>query len=64
LIKEIEADYNFIRQKLIEDWFEKLTWRYWKWIQPRTKWAWHGSISRAFYARKNLVKIIFNFDNK
>ena len=64
LIKEIEQDYNFIRQKLIEDWFENLTWKYWKRIQPRTKWAGHGSISRAFYARKKLVQIIFNFDNK
>ena len=64
LIKEIEQDYNFIRQKLIEDGFEKLTWKYWKWIQPRTKWAWHWSISRAFYARKDLVKIIFNLESK
>ncbi len=59
LIKEIEEDYNFIRKKMIEDWFENLTWKYWKWIQPRTKWA-KNSTSRAFYARKDLVKIIFN----
>ncbi len=37
LIKEIEEDYEFIRQKLIKEWFKNLTWRYWKWIQPRTK---------------------------
>ncbi|MBS9783805.1 hypothetical protein KGV55_00460 [Candidatus Gracilibacteria bacterium] len=59
LIKEIEEDYNFIRKKMIEDGFENLTGKYGKWIQPRTKGA-KNSTSRAFYARKDLVKIIFN----
>lgn len=59
LIKEIKADYDFIREKLIEDGFENLTGEYGKWIQPRTKGAGHGSTSRAFYARKELVNKIF-----
>jgi len=59
LIKEIKADYDFIREKLIKDGFENLTGSYGKWIQPRTKGQGHGSTSRAFYARTGLVKKIF-----
>ena len=39
--------------------FEFLTGKMGKYIQPRTKGAGHGNTSRAFYARKNLVSIIF-----
>ncbi len=59
LIKEIKADYDFIREKLIKYGFESLTGKDGKWIQARTKGAGHGSISRAFYARTDLVKKIF-----
>lgn len=59
IIKEIEADYEFIREKLIKSGFESLTGKDGKWIQARTKGAGHGSTSRAFYARKELVKVIF-----
>jgi DNA mismatch repair protein MutH len=59
LIREIEADYEFIRKKLIEQGFESLTGSDGKWIQARTKGPGHGSISRAFYARTALVKRIF-----
>ena len=59
LIKEIEADYNFIKNKLIKQGFKSLTGKDGKWIQARTKGPGHGSISRAFYARKALVKKIF-----
>lgn len=59
LIKEIKADYDFIRNKLITQGFEALTGKDGKWIQARTKGAGHGSISRAFYARTMLVKKIF-----
>lgn len=52
-------DYDFIRAKLIKCGFESLTGKDGKWIQARTKGPGHGSISRAFYARKNLVKKIF-----
>jgi DNA mismatch repair protein MutH len=59
LIKEIKADYDFIRNKLITQGFEALTGADGKWIQARTKGAGHGSTSRAFYARTSLVKKIF-----
>ena len=58
LIKEIEQDYEFIRQKLIKYGFESLTGKDGKWIQARTKGAGHGSTSRAFYARRILLKRI------
>ncbi len=59
LIKEIKADYDFIREKLIKHGFKSLTGKDGKWIQARTKGPGHGSISRAFYARKSLVRKIF-----
>ena len=59
LIKEIKADYDFIREKLTKDGFGSLTGKDGKWIQARTKGPGHGSISRAFYARTCLVKKIF-----
>jgi DNA mismatch repair protein MutH len=59
LIREIEADYEFIRKKLIEHGFQSLTGTDGRWIQARTKGAGHGSTSRAFYARTRLVKKIF-----
>ena len=59
LIKEIKADYDFIREKLIKEGFGALTGKDGKWIQARTKGAGHGSTSRAFYARTSLVKKIF-----
>lgn len=59
LIKEIKADYDFIREKLIKYGFESLTGKDGKWIQARTKGPGHGSTSRAFYARKELVRQIF-----
>ena len=37
LIDEIKADYDFIRNKLINEGFEALTGRDGKWIQARTK---------------------------
>ena len=60
IIKEIQEDYEFIRNKLINSGFESLTGRDGKWIQARTKGAGHGSTSRAFYARKCLIKEIIN----
>jgi len=59
LIKEIKADYDFIRNKLAKKGFKSLTGKDGKWIQARTKGSGHGSTSRAFYARKELVKKIF-----
>lgn len=60
LIQEIKADYDFIRRKLANKGFKSLTGRDGKWVQARTKGAGHGSTSRAFYARTQLVAKIFN----
>lgn len=59
IIQEIQQDYELIRNKLIIQGFKSLTGKDGKWIQARTKGAGHGSTSRAFYARKELVEIIF-----
>mgnify|MGYP001561448468 CR=1 FL=1 len=67
LIKEIKADYDFIRAKLIKKGFIALTGKDGKWIQARTKGTGgfnprtgeRRPITRAFYARKELVKKIF-----
>jgi len=67
LIEEIKADYDFIREKLTKHGFESLTGKDGKWIQARTKGIGGVNpktkkkrpITRAFYARKELVKKIF-----
>lgn len=67
LIQEIKADYDFIRAKLIEHGFESLTGEDGKWIQARTKGTGginprtgeRRPITRAFYARTQLVGKIF-----
>jgi len=67
LIKEIKADYDFIRNKLIKEGFDALTGKDGKWIQARTKGIGginpltgkRRPITRAFYARTGLVKKIF-----
>ena len=62
LLDEIEADYEFIRNKCATKGFEALTGADGKWIQARTKGPGHGSISRAFFARKELLNVILQFD--
>lgn len=67
LIKEIKADYDFIRAKLIKNGFGALTGKDGKWVQARTKGIGgvnprtgeRRPITRAFYARTGLVKKIF-----
>ncbi len=53
LYRAVEADYEIVRQCLNDPdrGFSSLTGSMGKFIQPRTKGAGHGSISRAFYAR-------------
>jgi DNA mismatch repair protein MutH len=60
LTVEIKKDYDFIRSKLKNSGFTSLTGKDGKWIQARTKGIGHGSITRAFYARKFLVERIFD----
>jgi DNA mismatch repair protein MutH len=61
LYQAIKADYNLVRNVLLDPkkGFQALTGHMGFYIQPRTKGAGHGSISRAFYARpKFLAKFI------
>jgi DNA mismatch repair protein MutH len=57
ILIEIEADYEMIRRKLNQDGPNSLKSRDGKWIQVRTKGG-KNSTSRAFYARKNLIKYL------
>ncbi len=71
LIKEIEADYDFIRNKLLKKGFDALTGKDGRWIQARTKGIGginprtgkRRPITRAFYARTVLVRHIFEIAN-
>lgn len=71
IIKEIKADYDLIRKKLIDKGFHSLTGKDGKWIQARTKGAGGSNpktglrrpITRAFYARKELVQKIFDLSS-
>ena len=56
----VKADYELIRQTIINSGFNSLTGKMGKLIQPRTKGKGHGSKSRAFYARTQFVAHILN----
>lgn len=60
VLDEVEADYEEVREVLLQKGLEGLSGKMGKWIQPRTKGAGHGSTSRAFYARKPLVQMLLN----
>ncbi len=61
LYEEIERDYDEVRGVICDPQrgFDCLTGRMGTWVQPRTKGPGHGSKSRAFYARKELLEEIF-----
>ena len=57
---QVKADYDLIRETIRTQGFSALTGKMGVYIQPRTKGSGHGSVSRAFYARKSfLEKFIF-----
>lgn len=58
LFEQVKADYEVTRLAIINDGFNTLTGEMGVLVQPRTKGSGHGSKSRAFYARKDFVKII------
>lgn len=62
LYEDVRADYNLVRQALLDPskGFNSLTGKMGKYIQPRTKGSGHGSISRAFYARKLFLSQFIN----
>lgn len=57
LYAAVKADYDLVRQTLLnpEQGFGALTGHMGVYVQPRTKGAGHGSISRAFYARPKFL---------
>ncbi|RJQ33138.1 MAG: hypothetical protein C4562_01615 [Actinobacteria bacterium] len=60
ITKEIQEDYEFIRNKLATQGYESLTGADGKWIQARTKGKGHGSTTRAFYARTCLIQYVID----
>ncbi len=60
LYESVYRDYMEIRDALLQD--KKLSGRMGEFVQPRTKGPGHGSTSRAFYAKKPLVRHIIGLD--
>ncbi len=58
IFDQIKKDYELVRKTIQENGFQALTGKMGVYIQPRTKGAGHGSISRAFYARVPFLKKI------
>jgi DNA mismatch repair protein MutH len=58
ILSQIEQDYETVKKAISLNGFESLTAKMGILVQPRTKGPGHGSTSRAFYAKKELVKLI------
>lgn len=56
---QVKEDYELVRNTIKTKGFSTLTGKMGVYIQPRTKGPGHGSTSRAFYARKSFLKLIF-----
>ena len=63
IYNQIKEDYELVRKTIQENGFEALSGRMGVYVQPRTKGAGHGSISRAFYARVPFLKKIILLDD-
>ena len=60
---KVLEDYELIRRTIRNHGFNSLTGKLGKFVQPRTKGAGNGSSTRAFYARKSLVKHIIGLQH-
>jgi DNA mismatch repair protein MutH len=60
IYKQVEEDYEAIREVIRTKGFDSLTGDTGRYVQARTKGRGHGSISRAFYARAAFVAHIIN----
>ena len=58
---KVKADYEAVQRFLAEKGFDALTGKMGELVQPRTKGA-RGSVTRAFYARRNFLSKIFSID--
>ena len=56
LYEAVKADYDLVRNTIIDKGFDSLSGKMGYYIQPRTKGAGHGSKTRAFYARPRFLK--------
>ena len=64
IYKQVKQDYEHVRERIRNKGFKKLTGRMGVFVQPRTKGPGHGSTSRAFYARKEFLRIILGLKPK
>ena len=60
--EQVKMDYEETRHCILTEGFEHLTGAMGVLVQPRTKGAGHGSISRAFYARTGFVAKILGIE--
>ena len=60
--EQVKSDYELVRKTIATGGFDVLTGRMGVLVQPRTKGPGHGSTSRAFYARKEFVKMILRIE--
>jgi len=58
IFNQVKSDYELVRKIIINQGFSSLSSSLGKYVQPRTKGRGHGSISRAFYVKKTLLKQI------
>ena len=58
LYNQVKEDYELVQNALQRRGFSSLTGAMGVYVQPRTKGAGHGSVSRAFYARPIFIKKI------
>lgn len=56
IYNQVKADYDLVRETIINKGFSSLSGKLGVYIQPRTKGAGHGSTSRAFYVRVPFLK--------
>ncbi len=59
IYNQVKEDYYLVKDTILTQGFSSLTGKMGVYIQPRTKGRGHGSITRAFYARKCFLKLIF-----
>lgn len=58
LYEQVKKDYDLVKNTIKARGFKSLTGAMGVYVQPRTKGAGHGSVSRAFYARPIFIKKI------
>ena len=63
IYQQVKADYDLVREALIKKGFGALSGKMGVLVQPRTKGPGHGSVSRAFYARKGFVEHILGLND-